>query len=89
MKSENIYIIHTETAEQENALKPFIKALKIKFEVTQDKSYNEEFVKKIRDSRQEVNEGKTTQVNKRDLKDFLGLYHDLPINFYQPSQEGY
>lgn len=73
MKSEKTFIIHTETAEQENALKAFIKALKMKFEITREKPYDPDFVAKINESRKQVREGKTTRVKKENLKEFLGL----------------
>lgn len=73
MKTENTFIIHPETAEQENALRAFIKALKIKFEVSQKKPYDPDFVTKIKESKQEAKDGKTTKVEKEDLKEFLGL----------------
>ncbi len=73
MKSENTFIIHPETIEQENALKAFIKALKMKFEIAREKPYDPDFVAKINESRQQVKEGKTTRVKKEDLKAFLGL----------------
>ena len=37
--AEQTFIIHTDTPEQESALKAFVKALKMKFEVT-DNPYN-------------------------------------------------
>jgi hypothetical protein len=70
--AENTFIIHTDTPEQENALKAFVKTLKVKFEVT-NKPYNPEFVAKIRQSEKEIEEGKTVTVNKEDLKQLLGL----------------
>lgn len=73
MKTENTFIIRPETIEQENALKAFIKALKIKFEVSKEKPYDPDFVAKIKESRQQVKEGKTTRVEKEDIKEFLGL----------------
>ncbi len=73
MKSENTFIIHPETTEQENALKAFVKALKMKFEIAREKPYDPDFVAKINESRQQVKEGKTTRVRKEDLKAFLGL----------------
>jgi len=66
-------IIHTENKEQENALKAFAKALKMKFEVSEDKPYDPEFVEKIQESRQQAKEGKVTRVKKENLKEFLGL----------------
>ncbi len=73
MKSENTFIIHPETIEQENALKAFIKALKIKFEIASEKPYDPDFVAKIEESRRQVKEGKTTRIDKNHLKEFLGL----------------
>jgi len=73
MKTENTFIIRPETTEQENALKAFIKALKMKFEVTKEKPYDSDFVAKIQQSRKQAKEGKTTRVEKENLKEFLGL----------------
>lgn len=73
MKTENTFIIHPETREQENALRAFIKALKIKFEVSKENPYDPDFVSRIKESRQQAKEGKTTRVKKEDLKEFLGL----------------
>lgn len=39
--------VHTETKEQENALKAFAKALNMKFVVNEENSYNPDFVEKI------------------------------------------
>ena len=73
MKTENIFIVHP-TNEQASALKAFIKALKIKFEVaTNDNLYNPDFVAKIKKSKQEVEEGNFIRVEKNDLQNFLGL----------------
>ena len=83
MKSENTYIIHPETKEQEKALKAFVEALKMKFEVANEKedaakdddtqSYDPDFVAKIEESQQQARKGKITRVEKDELKDFLGL----------------
>ena len=73
MQSDKTFIIQPETTEQENALKAFIKALKIKYEVSSKKPYDPDFVAKIKESRQQVEKGKTTGVEKEDLKEFLGL----------------
>ncbi len=73
MEAENTFIIHPETKEQENALMAFIKALKIKFEVSKEQPYNPDFVAKVEESSKQAKEGKTTRVKKEDLKEFLGL----------------
>ncbi|MCC5922351.1 MAG: hypothetical protein JJT77_01085 [Crocinitomicaceae bacterium] len=63
MKSEEIYIIHPQTKEQASALKAFIKALKMKFEVSKDRPYNPEFVEKILESKKQASEGKTVKID--------------------------
>lgn len=73
MKTESTFIIHPETKEQENALMAFVKALKIKFEVSKENPYDPDFVDKIRESQRQVEEAKITRVEKEDLKEFLGL----------------
>lgn len=72
MQTDNIFIIQPDTTEQASALKAFVKALKMKFEVA-EKPYNPEFVAKIEKSKQQVLEGKVTRVEKENLKEFLGL----------------
>ncbi len=49
------------------ALKAFAKALKMKFEVTREESYDPDFVAKIQESRQQVREGKTVKIELDDL----------------------
>ncbi|MDD4193146.1 MAG: hypothetical protein PHI28_17555 [Mangrovibacterium sp.] len=67
MKTENIFIIHPDTPEQENALKAFAKALKIKFKVTKGEHYNPDFAAKIERGRQDYKEGKGTIMNLDEL----------------------
>lgn len=63
---------HTEDITQINAIKAFMKALKIKFEIT-EKPYNLEFVAKILESEKQIAQSKTKKVKKEDLKNYLGL----------------
>ena len=72
MSTSNIFIVHPATSEQESALKAFVKALKIKFEVAES-PYNPVFVDKIKKSRKEIEQGDVTRVEKADLQHFLGL----------------
>jgi len=73
MKTINI-TAYTEDASQVEALKAFMKALKIKFELTKEKDpYNPEFVENVLESRQQAKSGKVTRVKKKDLKAFLEL----------------
>lgn len=67
------FTIHTEDKEHLNALKAVLKALKVKFEIIDDKAYNAEFVAKIEKSKKEIQAKKTTKVSMDELDEFLGL----------------
>lgn len=73
MKTQNIFIAHPKTNEQVEALKAFMQALKIKFEISKDTPYNPEFVAKIKKSEKEFKEGSFKRVEKKDFKEFLGM----------------
>lgn len=72
MEAQNSWTIHTYNTEQENALKAFVKALKMKFEPA-EKPYNTEFVAEIKKSKKQHDDGNYTTVKKDDLKNLLGL----------------
>ncbi|MGY6561488.1 MAG: DUF2683 family protein [Luteibaculaceae bacterium] len=71
MKTQEIFIAHPQTSEQVSALKAFMEALKIKFEISKEESYNSEFVEKILESKKQISEGKLTEVKAENLKSFL------------------
>ncbi|HUH73490.1 MAG TPA: DUF2683 family protein [Chitinophagales bacterium] len=73
MKTQDIFIAHPQTSEQVTALKAFMKALKIKFEISKNENYNPDFIAKIEASREQAKNGQVTRVKKEDLKEFLGL----------------
>jgi hypothetical protein len=75
MKSESTFIIHPSNEEQVDALKAFLKALKMSFEVkkVEEKSYNKAFVKKIKESRKQYENGEFVSLKQEELKNFLGL----------------
>lgn len=73
MKSPQVVIVHSSSQSQSDALKAFLKALKIKFEFSDEETYNPEFVEKILESKEQVKNGKVTRVKKENLKEFLGL----------------
>jgi len=73
MKSQEIFIAHPQTEEQVSALKAFMRALKIKFEVADPSGYDPEFVKKVLISKTEATQGKVERVKKESLKGFLGI----------------
>ena len=56
-----------------DALKDFMRALKIKFEVSGEEGYDPAFEEKVLESRKQAQEGKTIRVKKENLKEFLGL----------------
>jgi hypothetical protein len=55
-------IMHPDSKEQLSALKAFAKALKVKFE-TAESPYNPDFVAKIKDSTNQVKDGKFTTID--------------------------
>ena len=61
------FTVHTENKEQVNALKAFMKALKIKFEVGEETPYNPAFVAKITESRNEIKAGKGISMKVKDI----------------------
>ncbi|MBX3162916.1 MAG: hypothetical protein KF900_00390 [Bacteroidetes bacterium] len=73
MRTQDIFIAHPQTTEQVSALKAFMQALKIKFEVSKEKEYNPDFVAKIHKSKQQHENGEFVSVEKKNLKNFLGL----------------
>ncbi|MCF8362754.1 MAG: hypothetical protein K9G70_09055 [Prolixibacteraceae bacterium] len=54
-------------SQQIDAIKAFMKALNIKFEVNKDSPYNPDFVKKIKDSQNQSKEGKTVKIDLDDI----------------------
>lgn len=54
-------------SQQMDAIKAFMKALNIKFEVANDSLYNPNFVKKIKNSQKQVKEGKTVKIDLDDI----------------------
>ena len=75
MQTVDTFIVHPATTEEAAALKAFVKALKIRFEVasSNEKPYNAEFVAKIKKSKKDVENGEYITVEKQDLQKFLGL----------------
>lgn len=67
MQTENIFIVHPTTDDQVKALKAFVKALKIKFEITNEKPYDPEFVAKIEKGRDDYKSGNGTVMTTEQL----------------------
>jgi inosine/xanthosine triphosphate pyrophosphatase family protein len=60
------FTVHSENKEQVNAIKAFMKALKIKFDVANN-SYDEVFVDKIKESEKQFSEGRFKKIETKDL----------------------
>ncbi len=73
MKTQDAFIAHPSTPEQVDALRAFMQALKIKFEIRKAETYNPDFVEKVLESQKQARDGKVTRVEKEKLKEFLGL----------------
>jgi len=68
MELDNIFIAHPANTEQIKALKAFVKALDIKFEIrTVEKPYDESFVDKILQGDEDFKAGKGTKITIREL----------------------
>jgi arginyl-tRNA synthetase len=67
MESINIKA-YTDDNSQIDALKAFMKALKIKFEVTKEKPYNPEFVAMIKQGEQDLKDRKGIAVTLEELE---------------------
>ena len=73
MKTQDIFIARPKSQEQVNALIAFMKALKIKFDITENDIYDPEFISKIVQSKEQYHNGEYVSVEEKDLKSFLGL----------------
>ena len=67
MKTADIIIVHPDSDDKFEALKTFLKAFKIKFEITRDKPYGPEFVAKILQGDEDIKTGKTTKIKLDDI----------------------
>lgn len=73
MSVSNIIIARPVSQDKLESLKAFLKALKINFEIANEETYNEDFVKMILKSEQELKKGQFTRVKKNEISNFLGL----------------
>jgi hypothetical protein len=63
---ESIFI-EVDNKEQLKAIKAFLKLINVSFKSKKEKEYDPEFVKKIKESSKEADEGKLTTLNVKDL----------------------
>jgi hypothetical protein len=62
-------IAYTEDTSQIEAVKAFMKALKIKFEISKDNPYNPEFVHMVLEAEKEIKQGKGLRVTSEGFDD--------------------
>jgi len=62
-------IAYPEDSSQVEAIRAFMKALKIKFEVSRDQPYDPEFVNKILEAEQEIKQDKGLKVTSEGFDD--------------------
>ncbi len=67
MKTQNILIAHPSNDHELNVVKAFFKALNIKFEVTEDSTYDVEFINKIQQGDADFKAGKGRKVTTEEL----------------------
>ena len=67
METQDIFIAHPQTEQEASTLKAIMKALKIKFKIAKERPYNSDFVAKVLESRQQVKEGKTVEMDLSDI----------------------
>lgn len=69
MEPKSIFIAHPANTEQIKALKAFVKALNVKFEIsTVEKTYNQAFVDKILQGDEDFKAGKGKKMTIQELK---------------------
>ena len=66
MSTSNIIIAHPVSEDKLESLKAFLKALKIKYEVSKKEAYDEDFVKMIQKGDQDIKKGKGKNVDDID-----------------------
>jgi hypothetical protein len=71
MKTTEVFIAHPQTSEQVSALKAFMEALKIKFEITHENTYHPDFVKKVVEGKRQIAQGKFSEVKPENLQSFV------------------
>lgn len=66
--------IHTEDKEQLKTVKAILSALKVPFETSTESPYDQNFVAELKESEQQMREGKKTRVQGEvELKKFLEI----------------
>lgn len=64
-----IFKAHTENSIQVDALKAFMKALKIKFEISTEKAYNQNFVDMVLEADSDIKKGNGVKISSESFDD--------------------
>ncbi|MDR2972962.1 MAG: hypothetical protein LBU83_13735 [Bacteroidales bacterium] len=67
MNIASTLIVHPVNLEQENVLKAFFEAFKIRFEVTKQNPYNEDFVNMVLQAEDNIKQGKGKKVTSEEF----------------------
>jgi len=59
--------VYPEDKSQIRAIKAVFKAFKIRFEVEEEKPYNQEFVERVLQAKEEIKQGKGVKIDTKDL----------------------
>jgi len=67
MDAEHTLIVHPLDINQENVLRAFFETFKIKFEVTKEKPYNQDFVNMVLQAENGIKQGKGKKVTSEEF----------------------
>jgi hypothetical protein len=67
MVNAQTFIVHAADAKQADVLNAFFKALKIKFEVTENKPYNKDFVDMVLQAEDGIKKGRGKKVSSEEF----------------------
>lgn len=65
--NEIIFKVYPDDKSQIKAIKAVFKAIKIRFEVEEEKPYNQEFVNRVLSAKEEIKQGKGVKIATKDL----------------------
>lgn len=71
MPTQDIFIFEPKTTEEAKALKAFAKALKLKFEISKNKTHETEVLSDLKDAVNELNLVKRGKVKARNAREVL------------------
>ena len=67
MNAEHTLIVHPLDINQENVLRSFFETFKIRFEVTKEKPYNQDFVDMVLQAESSIKQGKGKKISSEEF----------------------